>query len=395
MKIILSESQYKKLIIDLLTKNLINEDVTSQTSSYPTDSNKIKAFQDWVDSLGIGWVLVKNTGTSNDGKFKRLNKGDGYGVMGTQTKKVWDYLSTAYNYWNQRLANPKDTTIIKKFQDSLTIGKTNLNKLLLQQRKEWENSPKYDQNPNVPKTSDISKVPGFRPEDDAKKDIAAQAEYAKARESTLEAENEREREARLRYKLWSDKMESEGLIPIAFEEITNIVKGKFDQIMEDLRQFLGGGVISVLLQTLIDMTPLGRIINTAGWAILTLYDLSKKKWVDFIFSMIGLLTAGVLGKQLFGFIGKLKGVKANSLEEGAELIAKNPEIKGIVSKSISTITNGLSTAESYVAQAVKYISEVLGVSGFDAWVKPLFENLRSFVQNLGLYFGTTTAASTI
>lgn len=394
MKIILSESQYKELIIDLLTNNLINEDVTSQTSSYPTDSNKIKAFQDWADTI-VNWILVKNTGTSNDGKFKRLNKGEGYGIMGPQTKKLWDSLSMAYNYWNQRLANPKDTTILKKFQDSLTTGKANLNKFLIQQKKEWENSPKYNPNPNVPKTSDISKVPGFRPEDDAKKDIAAQGEYAKARESTLEAEIEREREARLRYKLWSDKMESEGLIPIAFEEITNIVKGKFDQIMEDLRQFLGGNVISVLLQTLIDMTPLGRIINTAGWAILTLYDLSKKKWVDFIFSMLGLLTAGVLGKQLFGFIGKLKGVKANSLEEGAQVIAKNPEIKGIVSKSISTITNGLKTAESYVAQAVKYISEVLGVSGFDAWVKPLFENLRSFVQNLGLYFGTTTAASAI
>lgn len=394
MKIILSESQYKELIIDLLTNNLINEDVTSQTSSYPTDSNKIKAFQDWADTI-VNWILVKNTGTSNDGKFKRLNKGEGYGIMGPQTKKLWDSLSMAYNYWNQRLANPKDTTILKKFQDSLTTGKANLNKFLIQQKKEWENSPKYNPNPNVPKTSDISKVPGFRPEDDAKKDIAAQGEYAKARESTLEAEIEREREARLRYKLWSDKMESEGLIPMAFEEITNIVKGKFDQIMEDLRQFLGGNVISVLLQTLIDMTPLGRIINTAGWAILTLYDLSKKKWVDFIFSMLGLLTAGVLGKQLFGFIGKLKGVKANSLEEGAQVIAKNPEIKGIVSKSISTITNGLKTAESYVAQAVKYISEVLGVSGFDAWVKPLFENLRSFVQNLGLYFGTTTAASAI
>lgn len=394
MKIILSESQYKELIIDLLTNNLINEDVTSQTSSYPTDSDKIKAFQDWADTI-VNWILVKNTGTSNDGKFKRLNKGEGYGIMGPQTKKLWDSLSMAYNYWNQRLANPKDTTILKKFQDSLTTGKANLNKFLIQQKKEWENSPKYNPNPNVPKTSDISKVPGFRPEDDAKKDIAAQGEYAKARESTLEAEIEREREARLRYKLWSDKMESEGLIPMAFEEITNIVKGKFDQIMEDLRQFLGGNVISVLLQTLIDMTPLGRIINTAGWAILTLYDLSKKKWVDFIFSMLGLLTAGVLGKQLFGFIGKLKGVKANSLEEGAQVIAKNPEIKGIVSKSISTITNGLKTAESYVAQAVKYISEVLGVSGFDAWVKPLFENLRSFVQNLGLYFGTTTATSAI
>lgn len=332
MKIVLTESQYKDLIIDLLTNNLINEDVTSQTSSYPTDPNKIKAFQDWVDSITNGWIL-----NPDNGKFKRLNKGDGYGVMGPQTKKLWDYLSTAYNFWNQRLANPKDTTLLKKFQDSLTTGKKNLSTFLIQQRKEWEKSPKYDPNPNVPKTSDISKVPGFRPEDDAKKDIAAQAEYAKARESTLEAENEREREARLRYKLWSDEMESQGLIPMAFEEITNIVKGKFDQIMEDLRQFLGDGVISVLLQTLIDMTPLGRIINTVGWAILSLYDLTKKNWVNFIFSIIGLCTAGVLGKQLFGFLGKLKGANANSLEQGVEVIAKNPEIKSVVGKSVGLI----------------------------------------------------------
>jgi hypothetical protein len=56
------------------------------------DSTKIKAFQDWMDKKGKGWIL-------KDGKWVLLNKGKGYGNYGDSTEAVWkvfgkDYLAT-------------------------------------------------------------------------------------------------------------------------------------------------------------------------------------------------------------------------------------------------------------------------------------------------------------
>ena len=361
MKIVITESQYNGLINDLLVNNLINEDVTSQTSSYPTDPNKIKAFQDWVDSITNGWILIKNTGTSNDGKFKRLNKGDGYGVMGPQTKKLWDYLSTAYNFWNQRLANPKDTTLLKKFQDSLTTGKKNLSTFLTQQRKEWEKGPKYDANPNVPKTSDISKVPGFRPEDDAKKDIAAQAEYAKARESTMEAEFEREREARLRYKLWSDEMDRKGFVNIAIEDIKNIVLENIDDVMEDLRGWLGG-IAGGVVNTILELTGFGALAVSVQWAALLIYDFSKQNWIKFIFSLLGLLTSGALGQALYKPFQGIWKTKVSSVEEGISTIIKNPTIKSILGGAIDAIVSGVRFVSDGLKAAGKWLINTFNIT---------------------------------
>ena len=46
------------------------------------DSTKIKAFQDWMDAQGKGWI-------EKDGKWVLLNKGAGYGNYGKSTDAVW------------------------------------------------------------------------------------------------------------------------------------------------------------------------------------------------------------------------------------------------------------------------------------------------------------------
>lgn len=372
MKIVITESQYSGLINDLLSKNLISE----QKNPYPTDSNKIKAFQDWVDSITNGWIL-----NPNNGKFKRLDRGDGYGIMGPQTKKLWDYLSTAYNFWNQRLANPKDGTLLKKFQDNLTIGKTNLNKFLLQQRKEWEQNPKKDPYSNVPKTSDISKVPGFRPEDDAKKDIAAQGEYAKARESTLAAEIEKERDARLKYKLWSDEMDRKGYVNLAIEDIKNIVLENIDNVMEELRGWLGG-IAGGVTNTVLELTGFGALAVSVQWATLALYDYSKGNWIKLIFSLLGLLTSGKLGQVLYKPFQSIWGTKVASVEEGLSAVIKNPTIKSALGGFINTIVDSARFVSDGLEAAGKWLINTFNITWAQSAISWIIGKLGVIIKAL-------------
>lgn len=77
----------------------------SVTYTAPAELNttdKIKAFQDWMDAQGKGWIMDKNTG-----KWKLLNKGAGYGNYGKSTDAVWKVYGVAYL---KSLKTPSATT---------------------------------------------------------------------------------------------------------------------------------------------------------------------------------------------------------------------------------------------------------------------------------------------
>jgi hypothetical protein len=52
-------------------------------------TDKIKAFQDWMDKEGKGWI-------NKDGKWVLLNKGAGYGNYGKSTDAVWKVYGKKY-----------------------------------------------------------------------------------------------------------------------------------------------------------------------------------------------------------------------------------------------------------------------------------------------------------
>lgn len=73
------------------------------------DSTKIKAFQDWMDVQGKGWI-------QKDGKWVLLNKGAGYGNYRKSTDAVWkvygkDYLKSLSNTTS---TTPVSTTDLSK-----------------------------------------------------------------------------------------------------------------------------------------------------------------------------------------------------------------------------------------------------------------------------------------
>jgi|688.fasta_scaffold48887_9 hypothetical protein len=68
--------------------------VSSSVPKYtaPAELNsidKIKAFQDWMDAQGKGWIL-------KNGKWLLLNKGAGYGNYGKNTDAVWKVYGSEY-----------------------------------------------------------------------------------------------------------------------------------------------------------------------------------------------------------------------------------------------------------------------------------------------------------
>jgi hypothetical protein len=68
---------------------------TPPAQSLPVELNttdKVKKFQDFMDSVGA-WV--KGT----DGKYKKLNKGTGYGIPGPSTKAAFDVYGDLYRVY--------------------------------------------------------------------------------------------------------------------------------------------------------------------------------------------------------------------------------------------------------------------------------------------------------
>jgi hypothetical protein len=74
---------------DVLTDQVIASSSTSNTPSELNTPAKIKAFQDWMDTIGP-WVK------GADGKYRLLNKGAGYGTFGPSTSAAWSFYKSAY-----------------------------------------------------------------------------------------------------------------------------------------------------------------------------------------------------------------------------------------------------------------------------------------------------------
>jgi hypothetical protein len=82
-----------------------------------SDSTKIKAFQDWMDAQGKGWVL-------KDGKYVLLNKGAGYGNYGKSTDAVWkvygkDYLKSLTTSTSDKPTSDKPASDLSKDIDTI------------------------------------------------------------------------------------------------------------------------------------------------------------------------------------------------------------------------------------------------------------------------------------
>lgn len=95
-----------------ITETILGSDKKTYTAPSELNStDKIKAFQDWMDAQGKGWV-------NKNGKWVLLNKGAGYGNYGKSTDAVWkvygsEYLKSLKNPVTENKTDKPDAEDIK------------------------------------------------------------------------------------------------------------------------------------------------------------------------------------------------------------------------------------------------------------------------------------------
>lgn len=95
--------------------------VSEPKISTPSELNtpeKIKAFQDWMDLQGKGWI-------KKDGKWVLLNKGTGYGNFGESTNAVWKVYGQ--QYLSERKKGTDDVPVkLKPFVERNVVGESDI-----------------------------------------------------------------------------------------------------------------------------------------------------------------------------------------------------------------------------------------------------------------------------
>jgi hypothetical protein len=117
---------------DIVSNNVTAQNISSSTLKTPNELNttdKVKAFQDWMDAQGKGWI-------KKDGKWVLLNKGAGYGNYGKSTDAVWKVYGKQYleSLKSTPKGSPKKSSSDISFENARAIADENNKRAFI-----WEN----------------------------------------------------------------------------------------------------------------------------------------------------------------------------------------------------------------------------------------------------------------
>lgn len=165
-----------------------------------------------------------------------------------------------------------------------------------------------------------------------------------------------------------------------------------DFIMEGIRSFLSSGVGAVATQIL-DYTGIGAIGVTVVWAIMTLWDFYKVtvgggSWFKVIFSVLGLLTAGALGKVVGSWLKPMFG-KGSSLDGVLKWIKDQSWFGKYILPWVKKIVSGISTVGGWISKAVQwFIKKFPGAK----WVTGIASKIGSWLEGLATKFAAWAGA---
>jgi len=160
----------------------------------------------------------------------------------------------------------------------------------------------------------------------------------------------------------------------------NCLTGSFVEcLMEGLRSVMYS-VVGVAVETFLAVTGIGAPIPMILWGLMLIWDVYKKfsgkydggeyafTWVDVVFDVIGIATAGVLS-------GPLGPVRAAFKRVGggiAEVFAKGAKMGGKIGGAFKSIGNFLAKSGSKIMGAIQsgaeWISKNFGISFLGKWV---------------------------
>lgn len=107
--------------VDEQAETTDNNSSTTTTTPKPTITiTKVKAFQDWMDAKGLGWIKGADGKYYTNGNPNLLNKGVGYGVFGPSTSDVWKAYKSEYL---KSISSSSSSSTVKS-------GNANLDKVL-------------------------------------------------------------------------------------------------------------------------------------------------------------------------------------------------------------------------------------------------------------------------
>ena len=168
--------------------------------------------------------------------------------------------------------------------------------------------------------------------------------------------------------------------------------------MEKLRDALGsfGGAV---VQQLLNLTGVGAIGTTILWAVLTLFDVSQiasgaGTWAKLIFSVLGLLTAGVLAKAIGGFLKPLFNSAGGTLTSFFQKIAQQNWFIKYIKPVVGWIGSKVSGAASLLKQAGDWVVKKLGATTIGGFVTKAAEWLRTISQSIVKFAGFESKQTT-
>ena len=168
--------------------------------------------------------------------------------------------------------------------------------------------------------------------------------------------------------------------------------------MEKLRDALGS-TAGAIVQQLLAYTGVGAIGTTILWAVLTLFDVSQiasgiGSWAKLIFSVFGLLTAGVLAKAIGGFLKPLFKSTGGGIATFFANIAKKPWFVTYVKPWVNKIGQAIGWASGLLKQAGDWVVKKLGATAIGGMVTKAVKWLQSISEMIVKYAGFESKQTT-
>ena len=185
---------------------------------------------------------------------------------------------------------------------------------------------------------------------------------------------------------------------------SKLAKYSLDQFMEDMRSFMESGT-GLVIQTFIDSTGLGKIVNMGAWALLTMYDVMKGitkgawNWFHILVDIAGVLLSGPGAKYVKKVLGGIAGKATGKLSDFVASMRKSaPQafkyLSNLVKSFSSVISKVSSSITSFIGSVAKYLKGTSIYNGLIKLKNSISSGLNKVLTWVETAFGQKVASGT-
>jgi len=185
--------------------------------------------------------------------------------------------------------------------------------------------------------------------------------------------------------------------------IGKITNYSFDDFMEGVRGFMEGAA-GVLVQTIIDSTGGGKIINMAAWSLLTLYDVVKGitkgdwNWFHILVDVAGVILSGPGATWVKKALGPIASKATGKLSDFVAYMAKKtPQAYSYLSKlvkSFGSVVSKVGTAfNNFITWAAKWFKGTSIYNGLMKFKNTISSSLGKVLKWIESAFGQKAATA--